>query len=208
MADDEQPRSASGKKNGYEIPEWMQADSTIYDYVAAEPTIAIEMARYTASHPYAPRADGHGALTDPQDDEKAFLHLLIQAAFYRDARTLDEWRAYAQSYPNVALTEAQTSYLDSPDVKVRSHYLRGALVKLLELIGAPAPMIADADSILGLKSPRAADARARVQASLIDNPEAGIRQLGRDNRYDPGQITKDLKSGKLIRPRSKIGGDG
>ncbi|MDA9918454.1 hypothetical protein N9D37_01015 [Erythrobacter sp.] len=187
------------------------SDNFTEHLAAVEPEIAAAMARYRESFPYSPAIDDDGKPIDPDLDDKAHLYLLLQETFLGDVRSVTEWMVYCTAYPSIALPESQLALPDSPDVKVRAHYLRTALPRLLTLLGAPEPMIDDVQSILGLHKPRAANVRGAAQAELNNDPTASARAVasrlrkrknknGEVRSADHGQISKDLKTGLLVRP--------
>ena len=194
-------------------PAWMIGiDDGLKEFLAShEPDISIAMAKYAKTYPYSMRTDAMGKIIDPDDDEKAYLHLLIQATFFKDVYSVDEWHQYASSYPTTALTEDQATSSASSMVKVRAHFLKEALSRLLNLLGAPAAMIDDLQSILGLHQPRSAEVRGEAQRALIADPTASARAIAkklrkRKNKFgeyrdaDHAQISNDLKNGLLARP--------
>lgn len=187
------------------LPEWMaEADDDTRGYIAyAEPEIAVEIARYCEAYSYQLRRDAEGKAIDPSDDEKAYLYLLVQAVFLKNARSILEWKEYANSYPTVPLIEGYGAWKKSEAIKIRSHYLRQALVSLLNLIGAPKAMIKDIDSILALHSPRQAKARAETQKIMSEMPGASLREIARKAGRNPGQISKDITAGRLVKARKR-----
>lgn len=186
-------------------PEWMKGEDGFAEYLAlVEPEIAIELARYREAFPYGPKPG-----VDPEADDNAYLYLLVMAAFLKDAQSVPEWTSYVGEYPSTELTVKQLELPDSPRVKVRAHYLKHALPRLLSLIGAPPAMVADVVSILDLNRPRGADVRAAAQEELCRNPGASAREIARKltearpedaKEVDHAQISKDLKRGSLVRP--------
>jgi hypothetical protein len=188
-----------------ERPEWMKGDDGFAEYLAlVEPEIAVELARYREAFPYHPKS-----CVDPVEDNDAYLYLLITAAFLKDANTVNEWAGYVGDYHSAALTLEQMELPDSPRVKVRAHYLKHALSRLLGIIGAPPAMVADVVSILDLHRPRGADVRAAAQEELCRNPGASAREVAKNltearpkgaKKVDHAQISKDLKGGSLVRP--------
>ncbi len=198
----------AGPKLASTPPQRMEGDHGFAKYLAQiEPEIAIELARYQEAFPYTPKPG-----VDPAEDDGAYLYLLITAVFLSDARSTHEWADYVSDYPSTALTSEALENPLNPHVKVRAHYLKHAFSRLLDLVGAPPAMVADAVSILDLHKPGAADVRAAAQAELCKNPGASARNIAKKltetrpkgaKKVDHSQISKDLKHGALVRPVSR-----
>ena len=180
-------------------------DDGFAEYVAAvEPEIAIEHVRYGKEFPHNPEYAG---------TDKDYLQILISAAFPRDAANLNEWRGFLDSYPTQVLTAEQIETDQNPNVQVRAHYLRHALTRLMQLVKAPDVMISDLQSILDSHKPRAADLLAQAQEELCRTPRASAREIarklpkretkfGQEKTRDHSEISSNLKSGRLVRPRA------
>lgn len=160
---------------------------------AVEPDIVVEWTRFVEAYP--PTSN-----MDPDEDDGAHLYKLIQAAFFRDVRTIHEWKDQADTYPLKALTKEQVGSAQNPDVQVRAHYLKSALTRLLTMVGAPEAMMADMQSILDEHAPRSADLRADAQAKWSKDPETNLRQIARKQARNHGQLYKDRDAGLLIKP--------
>ena len=106
-----------------------------------------------------------------------------------EARTVAEWKQYAEGYPRCPLTKAEAKRPSNPDVTIRSHYLCDLLVRLMELEGAPSAAIEDLKTILQVRKARSAPGRARAQAEISKDPSAPIREIARRANYDAGEIS-------------------
>jgi hypothetical protein len=209
--DEKQNNSAVGVVD--EPPEWMAKYRDGFSEALAfyEPDILVEFARYSGAFPYEPQRDANGNIIDPETDGKAYLYLLIQSIFFKDARSVDEWLQYASTYPSETLTSTQLGIRENAAVKVRAHFLKEALRKLLGLLGAPAAMTCDLEAILDLHRPRSADKKAEAQRHLAENPTISARSVakklpkhrnkdGKMVNADHSEISGGLKDGSLVRP--------
>jgi hypothetical protein len=126
--------------------------------------------------------------------------LPIQSTFFRHVRTVLEWKEQANSYPSAKLTEEQVGTARNPDVPVRAHYLKFALTRLLNIVGAPEAMVADLRSILDKHAPRSAELRAEAQVEWCKDPETNLRAIARKQKRNHSQLYKDRNAGLLARP--------
>lgn len=185
-----------GTKSGNERPEWMpdDADDGFAEYLAAvEPDIVAEWTRFVEAYP--PRAG-----VDPDADDSAHLFKLIQASFFRQVETIPDWKDHASGYPLEALSEEELKRTYNDAVRVRGHYLKAALTRLLTIVGAPEAMILDLQAILDEKAPRSADLRAEAQLEWSKSPQTSLRAIASKQKRNHGQLYKDKKAGLLFKP--------
>ena len=189
-------------------PDWISESGSGSDSIGRwEPEIAIQMARYGSKFPYRPTLDARGNCVDPDSDPRAHLYQLVTAQFFTDVRTIPEWRACAENYPDTAIGSDQAIQQTNPNAAVRAYYLREALTRLLELAKAPEPMKSDLRAMLEYLIPVGAETRAKVQKAILEDPGASLQQIADQTGADAGQISKDGKAGLLIWPADPVGGD-
>lgn len=199
-----------------DAPEWMSGEVSDWRAELAhyEPELAVAYAAFAEFFPNKNRTESDGTIIDPANDERAHLFQLLMATWYNDVHTLADWQEEIASYPVKSLKDMK----DKPKSKrcaitARAHYLNMALTRLLGLVGAPQSVIADVDYILGLHMPRSAKIREQAQRALIDAPNASLREIagrlptridkyGKERPRDHGQVSKDIKSGRIVRPKA------
>lgn len=171
-----------------------KADDGFAEYLAAvEPDIVVEWTRFVEAYRPTPNLD-------PDEDDGAYLYKLIQASFFRYVRTVSDWKEQANGYPQTALSQEDLKRTYNDDVRVRAHYLKAALARLLTIVGAPEAMIADLQSILDEHAPRSADLRAEAQLEWCKDPETNVRAIARKQQRDHRQLYKDRNAGLLAKP--------
>jgi len=201
-------KQSEKKTNDLNPPEWMpRADETQREIAYYEPEIAVEISRRIGAFPYALQIDREKNVIDPSEDENSYLYFFVEALLFSEVHTMGDWRQVVGSYPPAVSIKKKSSKRLPEKLKVRAHYLRQALPKLLRIIGAPEAMAQDIETILAYHQPREAKARARKQAAMSELPGrapregAGVREIARDLKCDPGQINKDVKAAKLVVPK-------
>jgi len=198
-----------------QVSEWMTGKSSDgrAELAYYEPELAVAYAAFAEYFPAKIRFKRDGTIIDPADDERAYLFQLLTAIWFSDVHTLPDWQTQIADYPEKSLKDMQLPGIISPATKVRSHYLNNALVKLLELVGAPRAAVDDIDYILKLHKPQSADVRAEAQQKLNETPDASaraisrkmsrrIKQDGKEIMRDHKQISEDINEGRIVRPKA------
>ena len=135
------------------------------------------------------------------EEEEDRLALLMQAPEIEEARSDRTWGDLAADYPTVALEDGELTYSENRDVTVRAIYLEAMVTNLMERNGAPEAAIQDLRLLLRAYRVRGADKRAAAQEALFADPTASNTEIASRSGLDGGQVSKDLKSGRLARPR-------
>lgn len=182
-------------------PRWISKNEDGKDSILrSEPDIAVQAARFGNIYPHRPTKGLDGHELDPDQDPRAHLYQLTIAQFFAEARTLEDWRSYSESYPSEAISQDQIIQQTNPNVAVRAYYLANALPKLIELLKLPPAMADDLRTMLNPLLPIGAERRANIQKAILDDPLAFLQQIAERTNSDAGQISKDGKAGLIKWP--------
>lgn len=99
------------------------------------------------------------------------IAMMASALDIQKVETLAEWQFEALGYSPDGMQMGGRTKGDNPDRPARAFYIQAAVVRLLELVGAPDPIISELKYLLKPSQPDAAEKRAQLQAALIEYPE-------------------------------------
>ena len=132
--------------------------------------------------------------------------LLEEALKLKDIQVLGEWKAEMGMYPTAEMgkddakrTRNSNMPPPSPDLPFRAFYLLEAVVKLLEIVNAPAAMGSDLRLFMESRLPRTAAERAMMQKALIDHPTWSDTKIAKKYVYDQTRMRKEIANGQLRR---------
>jgi hypothetical protein len=146
-------------------------------------------------------------------DDPALLGELESAARFNWTKSVDQWVYETEGYPYEPISverserykyKKRLTRLTGKEAAVRAYVLNLALARLLRIVGAPDTMVKDLDLILSDFAPVPAEAAAKVQKAIIDDPRRAenITKLAEaeDVQVHRGTVHKMFARGTVKRP--------
>ena len=148
------------------------------------------------------RAAYVGSFGQGHDSDR--LDSLINARWILGAKSVREWKDLINTfYPLYPLSSGERPNSHTSDAKVKAHCLKHALTCLLELMGAPATIMADLEVLLSGYPVKELKPYSRAQRELLVDRTTSYRQIETKTGVDQSEITQAVKAGHLLDPWSE-----
>lgn len=171
-----------------EVPAFMHEESEkhLRQSMQEHPELWIEAARFNS-------IGGKG--------REARIAAILDAKDIGKANSVAEWLHEVSNSTSFDLQAGGRTSGDNPDRPARAYYLRAAVLRLLELVGAPSALSDDLEHFLKISQPADANKRADLQQVLIAKPELGdnVSEIAKQARCSPRFVKICMEDGTAIK---------
>ena len=146
---------------------------------------------------YVSRAKFLGSYADDPDR----LNVLLSSDEFDDCRDAEEWSYLASHYPKTPVVADSLTKFENEDIPVRAYYLNKAILRLLELIGAPEAMQSDLRLFLTEHTPKKiAEKYGDIQRAMIEDPYASVPKIAKDAGANRATVYDVIKRNIVVVP--------
>lgn len=126
---------------------------------------------------------------------------IMEAIEVSKAPSLDCWLAEVAGYSSFNLRGSGRTRGDNPDRPARAYYIQAAVMRLLELVEAPASISEDLKHFLASSQPKHAKKRADLQEVLICRPELSdnVAELAEAAKCSAKLVNRYIDDGTVVR---------